>query len=140
MATYDSEVSNLGTEIMVRSLGIRQVTPVHRSFFDIPEAAAPFDDSAFVEVNPERKRCNLPGGGPGPGATCTTDVDCPGVSDPATHIFCDPDVPPLTNQAPPYNNGNHGSTGSTATGAQIAEFLKPAGQVLQFCTGPCNPN
>ena len=140
MATYDSEVSNLGTEIMVRSLGVSQVTPVHRSFFQIPEAAAPFDDSAFVEVDPQRKRCNLPGGGPNPGATCTTDAECPGVSDPATHTFCDPDIPPLTNQAPPYNNGNHGSTGSPAMGQQINEFLKPAGQVEQFCAGPCDPN
>ncbi len=140
MATYDSEVSNLGTEIMVRSLGIQQVTPVHRTFFQIPEAAAPFDDSAFVEVNPQRKRCNVPGGGPTPGVACTTDADCPGISDPPTHTFCDPDIPPLTNQAPPYNNGNHGSTGSVSTGAQIAEFLKPNGQVLQFCTGPCDPD
>ena len=35
MATHDSEVSNVGTEIMVRSLGVKQVTPVHRSFFQI---------------------------------------------------------------------------------------------------------
>jgi hypothetical protein len=139
MATYDSEVSNLGTEIMVRSLGIDQVTPVHRSFFQIPEVAAPFDDSAFVEVNPQRKRCNVPGGGPNPGAACTSDAQCPAVGDPATHTFCDPDIPPLTNQAPPYNNGNHGSTGSPEMGAQIAEFLKPNGTIQQFCVGPCDP-
>lgn len=139
MATYDSEVSNLGTEIMVRSLGIKQLTPVHRSFFHIPEATAPFDDSAFVEVNPQRKRCNLPESGPAPGASCSSDADCPGPSDPPTHTYCDPGIPPLTNQAPPYNNGNHGGTGSPAMGAQISEFLKPDGQVLQFCTGPCDP-
>ncbi len=140
MATYDSEVSNVSTEIMVRSLGIKQVTPVHRSFFQVAETTAPFDDSAFVEVNPQRKFCNVPGGGPGPGRACTIDADCPGTGDPPSYTFCDPDVPPLTNQAPPYNNGNHGATGSTATGAQIAEFLKPAGQVLQFCAGACDPN
>jgi hypothetical protein len=140
MATYDSEVSNLGTEIMVRSLGISQVTPVHRTFFDIPELAAPFDDSAFVEVNPERKFCNLPGSSPTPGTACTTDADCPGVGDPAGYTFCDPDIPPLTNQAPLFNNGNHGSTGSPAMGMQINEFLKPAGNVQQFCAGPCDPN
>jgi hypothetical protein len=139
MATYDSEVSNLGTEIMVRSLGVKQVTPVHRTFFQVPEAAAPFDDSAFVEVNPQRRRCNVPGGGPSPGAACTTDADCPGVADPPTHTFCDPDIPPLTNQPPPYNNGNHGSTGSPEMGAQINEFLKPAGSVQQFCAGTCDP-
>ena len=139
MATYDSEVSNLGTEIMVRSLGIKQVTPVHRSFFQIPESAAGFDDSAFVEVNPQRKRCNVPGGGPSPGATCTSDAQCPGLGDPATHTFCDPDIPPLTNQAPPYNNGNHGATGSPQMGQQINEFLKPNGSVQQFCTGTCDP-
>src|SRR5438093_199905 len=62
MATYDSEVSNLGTEIMVRSLGIEQLTPVHRSFFQIPERAAPFDGSAFVEVDPMRggSKCHTP--------------------------------------------------------------------------------
>lgn len=140
MATYDSEVSNVATEIMVRSLGITQVNPPHRHFFDIPEADAPFDDSAFMEINPERKRCNVPGGGPSPGATCTTDADCPGAGDPADHTFCDPDIPPLGNQPPPYNNGNHGSTGSTNAGAQINEFLKPNGQVFQFCPAPCDPN
>jgi hypothetical protein len=140
MATYDSEVSNLGTEIMVRSLGVKQVTPVHRTFFQIPEAAAPFDDSAFVEVNPQRKFCNLPGGGPAPGSMCTTDADCPAPGNPATHTFCDPDIPPLTNQAPPFNNGNHGSTGSPPMGAQINEFLKPNGNVQQFCAGTCDPS
>jgi hypothetical protein len=140
MATYDSEVSNVASEIMVRSLGIEQVTPVHRSFFQIPEVAAPFDDSAFVEVDPQRKRCNLPGSGPNPGATCTSDANCPGVSDPPTHTFCDPGIPPITNQAPPFNNGNHGGTGSASTGAQIAEFLQPSGTVQQFCTGPCDPD
>lgn len=139
MATHDSEVSNLSTEIMVRSLGIPQVTPVHRTFFQIPEMAAPFDGSAFVEVDPQRRRCNVPGGGPNPGTACTADAQCPGVGDPATHTFCDPDIPPLGNQAPPYNNGNHGSTGSPEMGAQINEFLKPNGSVQQFCTGPCDP-
>jgi hypothetical protein len=140
MATYDSEVSNLGTEIMVRSLGVKQVTPVHRSFFQIPEAAAPFDDSAFVEVNPQRRFCNVPGGGPNPGSMCTTDADCPAPGNPATHTFCDPDIPPLTNQAPPFNNGNHGNTGSPPMGAQINEFLKPNGNVQQFCAGTCDPS
>jgi hypothetical protein len=49
MATSDDEVANLGTEIMVRSMGMPQVSPVVTSYFDIPELAAPFDSSAMVE-------------------------------------------------------------------------------------------
>jgi hypothetical protein len=49
MATSDDEVANLGTEIMVRSLGIPQVAPPVKSYFDIPELMAPFDGSAMVE-------------------------------------------------------------------------------------------
>jgi hypothetical protein len=49
MATSDDEVANLGTEIMVRSLGIPQVAPVVQSYYDIPEMLAPFAGSAMVE-------------------------------------------------------------------------------------------
>jgi len=49
MATADDEVSNLATEIMVRSMGMPQVAPVVRSYFGIDELAAPFDGSAMVE-------------------------------------------------------------------------------------------
>lgn len=49
MATSDDEVANLGTEIMVRSMGIPQVAPPVKSYFDIPELMAPFDGSAMVE-------------------------------------------------------------------------------------------
>ena len=142
MATYDSEVSNLGTEIMVRSLGIEQLTPVHRSFFQIPERAAPFDGSAFVEVDPMRggSKCHTPGG-TDHGADCTTDADCPGPGDPASRTMCASGIPPLTNQPPAFNNGAHGSTGSPEMGQQIDAFLRPDGMVAQFCSGPCdNPD
>jgi hypothetical protein len=49
MATSDAEVANIATEIMVRSMGIPQVSPVVTSYFGIPELAAPFDGSAMVE-------------------------------------------------------------------------------------------
>ena len=141
MATYDCEVSNVATEIMVRSLGIPQVTPVHRTFFQIPERAAPFDDSAFVEVDPQLgfPRCNVPGSSD-PGQPCTTDADCPGAGDKPTRTRCDPAVPPESNTAPPFNNRAHGSTGNATTGQQIAEFLRSDGTVQQFCTGTCNPD
>lgn len=49
MATHDAAVPNLATEIMVRSLGIPQLTPVVRSRFGVAEVAAPIAGSAFVE-------------------------------------------------------------------------------------------
>jgi len=49
MSTGDAEVSNIATEIMVRSMGIAQVTPVIHHFFDIPEFVAPLSTSAMVE-------------------------------------------------------------------------------------------
>jgi hypothetical protein len=49
MATSDAEVANIATEIMVRTMGIPQVSPVVSSYFDIPEMAASFDGSAMVE-------------------------------------------------------------------------------------------
>ncbi len=49
MATSDAEVANLATEIMVRSMGIPQVAPPVKSYYLVPEQAAPFDGSAMVE-------------------------------------------------------------------------------------------
>jgi hypothetical protein len=140
MATYDCEVSNVGTEIMVRSLGVPQLRPVHRSFFQIPEIDAAFDGSAFVEIDPQRgfSRCDTVAGG-SPGAACTTNADCPGIGDPPTRTVCDSGIPPLTNSAPRFNNGAHGSTGTLATAAQLDKFFRPAGDVEQFCVGTCDP-
>ena len=140
MATYDSEVSNVATEIMVRSLGIPQVVPSARSFVDIPELSAPFDGSAFVEVNPQRggSRCHTPGGSDA-GASCTTDAQCPGAGDPASRTQCAPGIPPLVNLPPLFNNGAHGRTGNPTTGKQIAGFLRDGGTIESFCNGPCDP-
>jgi hypothetical protein len=49
MATNDDEVSNVATEIMVRTMGIAQLTPVVKSYYNVPEMAAPFDGSAMHE-------------------------------------------------------------------------------------------
>lgn len=138
MATYDSEVSNLGTEIMTRSLGIPQVTPVHRTFFQIDEMAAPFDGSALVEIDPLRGggRCHTPGT-TDRGAFCASDAECPGAGDPASRTQCAPGIPPLGNDAPVFNNGAHGATRSNEAGQQIEAFLKDGGQIEQFCIGPC---
>jgi hypothetical protein len=140
MATYDSEVSNLATEIMVRSLGIAQLEPVHRSFFGIPETGAPLAGSAFVEIDPQRgtSRCHTPGDTDA-GAACSTDLDCPGTGDPISRTTCASGVPPLGNAAPEFNNGAHGSTDVAAAGAQIDAFLRTGGAVEQFCADTCDP-
>ncbi len=140
MATYDSEVSNVSTEIMVRALGVPQVTPAARSFFGIPEMAAPFDGSAFVEVNPMLgfSRCNTPAGD-SPGLACTDASDCPAAGDNPARTICDSGVPPQSNTAPRFNNRAHGSTGNVTTGAQIDAFLRPNGTIQNFCSGPCDP-
>jgi hypothetical protein len=103
MATSDAEVANLATEIMVRSMGIPQVAPPVKSYYGIPELAAPFDGSAMVESD----------GHYGP--------------------------VPETN-TPPGNNGAHGAMRALpAIQAQIDQFLRTAGSVQNFCTGPCDP-
>jgi hypothetical protein len=104
MARSDAEVANLGTQIMVRSMGIPQLTPVNETYYGIPELAVPFDGSAFIESN-----------------------------------FGLPD-PPITN-TPPAENDVHGQMRALAPiQAQIDRFLRPDGQVEQFCTGPCDPD
>jgi len=145
MSKCDSQVSNLGTEIMVRSLGIAQVSPPLQSFFQVPEMAAPYDGSASVEIDWQKcgSRCNVPGGD-SPGAACTTDADCPGLGDPPTRTRCDSGTPPLSNTPPAFENGAHGAEGGASPLApeaqQVDAFLRPAGDVEQFCVGPCDPN
>jgi hypothetical protein len=63
MATSDDEVANIATEIMVRTLGIPQVSPVVKSYYNIPEMAAPFDGSAMIESDagyPTPPTTNIP--------------------------------------------------------------------------------
>jgi hypothetical protein len=63
MASSDDEVSNLGTEIMARSMGVPQVSPVVQSYFGIAEQAASFDGSAMVESDggfPPEPITNIP--------------------------------------------------------------------------------
>src|SRR5579871_2955787 len=103
MSTGDAEVSNLGTEIMVRSMGIPQVAPPVHHFYGIAEELAPFDGSALVEVD---------GGFP---------------------------LAPLTN-VPPASNSAHSLPRSLpAIQSQIDAFLRPDGDIENFCVGPCDP-
>ena len=50
MARSDDEVSNLATQIMVRSMGLPQVAPAAFQYFGIPALPAPLD-SAMVEAD-----------------------------------------------------------------------------------------
>jgi hypothetical protein len=63
MAHADDEVANLATKIMVRSMGMPQLTPVNESYYGIAEMAAPFDGSAMIESRfglPEPPVTNTP--------------------------------------------------------------------------------
>jgi hypothetical protein len=140
----DSQVSNVATEIMVRSLGIPSVAPGLQPFFAIPEMSAPYDGSAWVFIDWGKcgSRCNVPGQDD-PGAACTTDADCPGLGDPPTRTKCDSGTPPLSNTPPAFENGAHGAEGgappTSPESQQVDAFLRPAGSVQQFCTGTCDP-
>lgn len=71
MSTGDAEVSNVATEIMVRSMGIPQQTQVIKHYYNIPEQAAPFDGSAMHEVDggyPAIPVTNVPPTNPANGA------------------------------------------------------------------------
>ncbi len=48
VGVYDSQVSNIATEIQVRSMGIPNLAPTVLPLFEVPEMEAPFDGSAFV--------------------------------------------------------------------------------------------
>jgi hypothetical protein len=45
---YDAQVSNLGSTIEARSLGIPNLSPTILPLYGVPEMSAPFDGSAFV--------------------------------------------------------------------------------------------
>jgi hypothetical protein len=145
MSRCDCQVSNLATEIAVRSLGIPQVAPAIHPFFDIPVSSAPIDGSAMMEIDWQRcgSRCNVPGADD-PGAACASDADCPGVGDTPTRTRCDSGTPPLANLIPAFDNGAHGAeSGIPATEPaphQVADFFGPSSIINQYCEDTCNPD
>jgi hypothetical protein len=72
---------------------------------------------------------------------CRTDADCPGPGDALRATECTSGIPPLTNTPPAFDNGAHGAASfSEAAFRQIDAFMRPGGQVVQFCEGPCDPS
>jgi hypothetical protein len=149
MSTCDSQVSNVATEIAVRSLGIPQIAPPLRSFFDVPESATPVDGSALQEIDWQRcnvSRCDTPAGLDA-GDVCLTDADCPGPNDVsgghADRTVCDSGRPPLGNLIPRFDNGAHGAEGDAPGDSPVAQqadrFLRPGGLIEPLCDGPCDP-
>jgi len=149
MSTCDSQVSNLGTEIAVRSLGIPQMAPPLRSFFDVPESTVTVDGSALQEIDWQRcdvSRCNTPAGFDD-GDVCLSDADCPGPNDvmsgDVNRTVCDSGRPPLENLIPRFDNGAHGAEGDAPPDSPVTRqadgFLQPNGVIEPLCDGPCDP-
>jgi len=149
MSTCDSQVSNVGTEIAVRSLGIPQMAPPLRSFFDVPESTVAVDGSALQEIDWQRcdvSRCNTPAG-LDEGDVCLVDADCPGPNDVmnghSDRTSCDSGRPPLENLIPRFDNGAHGAEGDAPGDSPVTRqadrFLQPDGLIEPLCDGPCDP-
>jgi len=109
MSFGDEQVANIGTEIMVRSMGLPQLSPAARSFFDIPDLAGPLD-SAMVESH----------------------LNIPSTSNPIP-------PPPQTNIPPANYGAHGGMRLLNAIQAQIDQFLRTGGDIQNFCTGSCDP-
>jgi hypothetical protein len=67
VAIGDYQVTPLGAHIIARSTGAKNLKPVNRSVFGIPEATGPFTGSGMVEYYfglPEAPKTNTPPSGP----------------------------------------------------------------------------
>ncbi len=114
-AWLDQQVSNLGTEVAARTLGLPNLSPgsLVSGLVDIPDRPGPLD-SALVVYD-----------------TGSFDLDNP------EHT---PFVPPLANlQAEPNDCDPHGLRGFIpASIDQLFRFLQPDGRIENFCDGACD--
>jgi len=120
VAWLDKQVSNQATEIMVRSLGIPNLTgSVQQGFPGIPDVAGPVD-SAMVIYD-----------------TGSYDIFLP------AHyqtVGSGPLIPPLQNRIPSSRCDPHGTARISIPASldQLGNFLRPGGQVENFCDGVCD--
>jgi hypothetical protein len=119
MAWLDKQVSNQATEIMVRSLGIPNLTgSVQQGFPGIPDVDGPVD-SALVVWD-----------------TGSYDIFLPAHY--AT-VGSGPLIPPLANRIPSSKCDPHAARLTIpASLDQLAAFLRPGGQVENTCEGICD--
>jgi len=113
-AFLDQQVSNQGTEVAARTLGLPSlVGSLQSDLAQIPDLPGPLS-SALVMY----------------------DVGAFDLDNPAHRPF----IPPLANrQAEPNRCDPHGRQAAIpAAQAQIAAFLRPGGQVENFCNGICD--
>lgn len=113
-AWLDKQVSNQCTEIGARTLGLPNLAPgsLQRGLQGIPDQAGPLD-SAYVMYD-----------------TGSFDLFNP------AHA---PFIPPLSNVIPSNKCDPHGARPRIPDSIrQLAAFLRPDGQVENFCTGDCD--
>ncbi len=119
MAWLDKQVSNQATEIMVRSLGIPNLTAsVQQGFPGIPDADGPLDSALVVY-----------------------DTGSYDIFNPAMYqtVGSGPLIPPLDNRIPSSKCDPHAQRLTIpASLDQLAAFLQPGGQVENFCDGLCD--
>jgi hypothetical protein len=113
-AWLDKQVSNQCTEIAARTLQLSNLAPgsLQRGLQGIPDADGPLD-SAYVMY----------------------DSGAFDLFNPAHAPF----IPPLANQIPSSKCDPHGARPATPAGIQQTfNFLRPGGQVENFCNGDCD--
>jgi hypothetical protein len=120
VAWLDKQVSNQATEIMVRSLGIPNSTAsVQQGFPGIPDEDGPldsamviYDQGSYDIFNPQQYQT----------------------------VGSGPLIPPLQNRIPSSKCDPHGGPRISIPASldQLAEFLQPGGQIVNFCDGVCD--
>ena len=119
MAWLDKQVSNQTTEILARSLGIPNLdSSVQQGFPGIPDVSGPVDSAMVIYDTGSYDIFDLSYYLPHPSGAL---------------------IPPLANVIPSSNCDPHAARlGIPASLDQLATFLRPGGQVENFCDGLCD--
>ena len=119
MAWLDKQVSNQATEILVRSLGVPNLTSsVQQGFAEIPDMVPPLDSALVVY-----------------------DTGSYDIFNPLHYqvVGSGPLIPPLANRIPSGTCDPHAARLTIpASLDQLAAFLRPGGRVENFCDGLCD--